>query len=215
MSRSEPALISPEERRLLGLMEGALTVSEYTDNVDTFRQYGKEERMSDLLSDSKWGADSNLKLRQHDPTSFYVQGTKAYQPTDSAQMNIFVQAGVDKRTVAETNMNHQSSRSHSILTISIRQHMKSGTLREGKIRLVDLAGSENLDRSGAQGQQANEAIAINASLSVLRSARGLARLLAQGALTCREHELLVDRLLVEETQRHSVRPPVSIPRPLR
>ena len=136
--------------------------------VEMVEIYGKEERMSDLLSDSKWGADSNLKLRQHDPTSFYVQGTKAYQPTDSAQMDIFVQAGVDKRTVAETNMNHQSSRSHSILTISIRQHMKSGTLREGKIRLVDLAGSENLDRSGAQGQQANEAIAINASLSVLR-----------------------------------------------
>ena len=136
--------------------------------VEMVEIYGKEERMSDLLSDSRWGSDTVLKLRQQDPTSFYVQGTRTYQPADSAQMDAFVQAGVDKRTVAETQMNHQSSRSHSILTISIRQHLGSGTLREGKIRLVDLAGSENLDRSGAEGKQADEAIAINSSLSVLR-----------------------------------------------
>jgi hypothetical protein len=36
-------------------------------------------------------------------------------------------------------MNHESSRSHSILTISVNQHLGSGeTLRVGKIRLVDL-----------------------------------------------------------------------------
>jgi hypothetical protein len=136
--------------------------------VEMVEVYGKEERMSDLLSDSKWGSDTQLKLRQQNPTSFYVQGTRTYQPADSAQMDAFVQAGVEKRTVAETQMNHQSSRSHSILTVSIRQHLTSGTLREGKIRLVDLAGSENLERSGAEGKHADEAIAINSSLSVLR-----------------------------------------------
>jgi hypothetical protein len=136
--------------------------------VEMVEIYGKEERMSDLLSDSRWGSDTQLKLRQQDPTSFYVQGTRTYQPADSAQMDAFVQAGVEKRSVAETQMNHQSSRSHSILTISIRQHLASGTLREGKIRLVDLAGSENLERSGAEGKHADEAIAINSSLSVLR-----------------------------------------------
>ena len=43
-----------------------------------------------------------------------------------------------------------------------------------------------------------------ASLSVLRTERGLARLMERGALTDREHELLVDKLRLPETQRHNV-----------
>ena len=58
--------------------------------VEMVEIYGKEERMSDLLSDSRWGSDTVLKLRQQDPTSFYVQGTRTYQPADSAQMDAFV-----------------------------------------------------------------------------------------------------------------------------
>jgi hypothetical protein len=98
-----------------------------------------------------------------------VQGAKNYQPTDKEEMARFITAGVHKRTTAETKMNHQSSRSHSILTISLAQHLGGEeTLRLGRILLVDLAGSENIDRSGAEGQHANEAIAINTSLTCLR-----------------------------------------------
>ena len=163
---ADPGIIPRLSAEIFARVAASETKTEVV--VEMVEIYGKEERMSDLLSDSKHGDDTRLKLRQHDPTTFYVAGTRTYQPTDNAQMDAFVQAGVDKRTVAETQMNHQSSRSHSILTISIRQHLGSGSLREGKIRLVDLAGSENLDRSGAEGKQADEAIAINSSLSVLR-----------------------------------------------
>ena len=97
--------------------------------VEMVEIYGKEERMTDLLSDEQWGSDSRLRLRQQDPTTFVVQGTKAYRPTNQAEMMTFVQAGVDKRTVAETAMNHESSRSHSILTIGVSQH-RGKTVRD-------------------------------------------------------------------------------------
>ena len=135
--------------------------------VEMVEVYGKEERMTDLLSDEQWGTDSRLRLRQQDPTTFIVQGTKAYRPTSQDEMMTFIRAGIDKRTVAETAMNHESSRSHSILTIGVKQH-RGKTMRVGKIRVVDLAGSENIGRSMATGQQVTEAIAINSSLSVLR-----------------------------------------------
>ena len=56
-----------------------------------------------------------------------------------------------KRKVSATQMNKQSSRSHSVFTITI--HMKETTpegedlLKVGKLNLVDLAGSECVGRS--------------------------------------------------------------------
>jgi kinesin family protein 11 len=62
--------------------------------------------------------------------------------------------GSAKRRTAETLLNKQSSRSHSIFSITI--HIKECTpegeemIKCGKLNLVDLAGSENISRSGAR-----------------------------------------------------------------
>jgi kinesin family protein 11 len=72
-----------------------------------------------------------------------------------------LQKGADKRQKAATLMNSQSSRSHSIFTITIFLKEKSlegeEILKVGKLNLVDLAGSENIERSGATGKRAAEA----------------------------------------------------------
>eukprot|EP00928_Gymnodinium_smaydae_P100343 TRINITY_DN9821_c3_g1_i1.p1 TRINITY_DN9821_c3_g1~~TRINITY_DN9821_c3_g1_i1.p1 ORF type:complete len:1005 (+),score=281.15 TRINITY_DN9821_c3_g1_i1:169-3183(+) len=72
------------------------------------------------------------------------------------------------RTVMATDMNEESSRSHSIVQVKTSCYVNK-TKREyhGKINLIDLAGSENVNKSGVSGQGMREAQNINKSLSAL------------------------------------------------
>lgn len=72
-------------------------------------------------------------------------------------------------------MNKNSSRSHTIFTITLEQSpfLNSigsdafGGICRGKLSLVDLAGSERQRKTGAQGDRLKEASQINLSLSAL------------------------------------------------
>ena len=65
-------------------------------------------------------------------------------------------------------MNEHSSRSHSVLMISIATNNNTtGDSSFGKLTLVDLAGSERVGKSGATEQRLIEAQHINKSLSSL------------------------------------------------
>ena len=80
--------------------------------------------------------------------------------------NLLTQGG-SNRSVSSTNCNEQSSRSHLITIITAHIKTPNGKEIESKIHLVDLAGSERLDKSGATGSVAKEAVFINKSLSAL------------------------------------------------
>lgn len=76
--------------------------------------------------------------------------------------------GIKNRSIASTNMNEHSSRSHLIYTI----HLSGINLIENitfnsKLHLIDLAGSERLSKSIVSGETQREAIFINKSLSAL------------------------------------------------
>lgn len=72
------------------------------------------------------------------------------------------------RKVASTKMNADSSRSHSIFLINVKQEdTKTETKLTGKLYLVDLAGSEKVGKTGAEGETLEEAKNINKSLSAL------------------------------------------------
>lgn len=67
-----------------------------------------------------------------------------------------------------TDMNAESSRSHSIFVVTISQkNLTDGSVKSGKLYLVDLAGSEKVGKTGASGQTLEEAKKINKSLSAL------------------------------------------------
>lgn len=83
--------------------------------------------------------------------------------------------GAKIRQTGSTNMNSQSSRSHAIFTLAVRQKCalpvsNSGDASEefqmltAKFHFVDLAGSERLKRTGATGSRAKEGICINRGL---------------------------------------------------
>jgi len=68
------------------------------------------------------------------------------------------------RSVMATDMNEESSRSHSIVQVrTTNTCKKQGREYIGKINLVDLAGSENVNKSGVSGQGMREAQNINKS----------------------------------------------------
>jgi kinesin family protein 5 len=76
--------------------------------------------------------------------------------------------GNDNRSIGVTDMNKQSSRSHSIFILTITQRNNADfSTKTGKLFLVDLAGSEKVGKTGAKGQTLDEAKTINKSLTSL------------------------------------------------
>jgi kinesin family member C1 len=98
--------------------------------------------------------------------------------TDAVEMPVASREDLDKvidiansnKTVAKTDMNARSSRSHTVFTLRICGSKTTNNRTQeinGTLHLVDLAGSERLDKSNAVGVQLKEAQAINKSLSAL------------------------------------------------
>ncbi|CAF2498928.1 unnamed protein product [Rotaria sp. Silwood2] len=73
------------------------------------------------------------------------------------------------RTMGSTQMNRDSSRSHTMFSLSIqyKHNNQTNIFRQGKLNFVDLAGSERQIKTGASGQQLLESAKINLSLSAL------------------------------------------------
>ncbi|XP_038190807.1 LOW QUALITY PROTEIN: kinesin-like protein KIF17 [Arvicola amphibius] len=130
------------------------------------RVYNEDVR--DLL-----GADTKqkLELKEHPEKGVYVKGLSMHTVHSVAQCERVMETGWKNRAVGYTLMNKDSSRSHSIFTISIEiyavDERGKDHLRAGKLNLVDLAGSERQSKTGATGERLKEATKINLSLSAL------------------------------------------------
>ena len=80
----------------------------------------------------------------------------------------FLRIGNENRSIGVTNMNKQSSRSHSVFILHVEQkNMTDFSSKKGKMYLVDLAGSERINKSGVEGNLLTETQNINKSLAVL------------------------------------------------
>ena len=70
--------------------------------------------------------------------------------------------GNSNRAISATNMNAESSRSHSIFILTVTQNNTADlSCKVGKLYLVDLAGSERISKTGAEGTTLDEAKSIN------------------------------------------------------
>ena len=87
---------------------------------------------------------------------------------DAAHALDVIREGASRRASAATALNERSSRSHSVVTVSVEGALvASGARVAGRLHLVDLAGSERVSRSEASGDRLKEAQHINKSLSAL------------------------------------------------
>ncbi|KAH8149583.1 uncharacterized protein LAJ45_06212 [Morchella importuna] len=127
------------------------------------------ERVRDLLNPSTKG---NLKVREHPALGPYVEDLAKLIVNNFAEIENLMDEGNKARTVAATNMNETSSRSHAVFTIILSQKIHDtetgfDSEKVSRISLVDLAGSERAQSTGATGARLKEGAEINRSLSTL------------------------------------------------
>ncbi|XP_010326033.2 kinesin-like protein KIN-5D isoform X1 [Solanum lycopersicum] len=149
--------------------------AEYTMKVAYIEIYNEE--ITDLLSldeeskpiDEKQGKP--LALMEDGKGAVFIRGLEEVTVSTADEIYKILEKGSANKHTAETLLNKQSNRSHSIFSITL--HVKECTqeglelLKCGKLNLVDLAGSENILRSGAKEGRAREAGEINKSLLTL------------------------------------------------
>ncbi|KAG0206407.1 kinesin-like protein Klp8 [Mortierella sp. GBA30] len=127
------------------------------------------ERVRDLLNPKNKG---HLKVREHPSLGPYVEDLSKLMVTSFQDIENLMDEGNKARTVAATNMNETSSRSHAVFTVLLTQRRhdietKLETEKVSRICLVDLAGSERANSTGATGARLKEGANINKSLTTL------------------------------------------------
>ncbi|KAM7468253.1 hypothetical protein LguiB_015815 [Lonicera macranthoides] len=150
--------------------------AEYSVKVTFLELYNEE--ITDLLAPEEITRvpvedkqKKQLPLMEDGKGGVLVRGLEEEIVTSASEIFTLLERGSAKRRTAETLLNKQSSRSHSLFSITI--HIKEANpegeelVKCGKLNLVDLAGSENISRSGAREGRAREAGEINKSLLTL------------------------------------------------
>uniref|UniRef100_A0A1B6C896 Kinesin-like protein n=1 Tax=Clastoptera arizonana TaxID=38151 RepID=A0A1B6C896_9HEMI len=132
---------------------------------------------------------SGIKIHEDANHSIYVTGVTSRSIHNTTEALQCLRQGALSRTTASTQMNSQSSRSHAIFTLHIKQQrvvkLEGDDIEQStesldsneasqefvtlsaKFHFVDLAGSERLKRTGATGERAKEGISINCGLLAL------------------------------------------------
>ena len=109
-------------------------------------------------------------LREDVRAGVFIEDCQMIALTGPPQAHTVFARGAANRHVAETAMNRESSRSHSVFTLYIQSRKEEGDLidlTESRFNLVDLAGSERQQLAGTTGLRLKEAGNINKSLLAL------------------------------------------------
>mmetsp|Transcript_26163 Transcript_26163/g.57673 ORF Transcript_26163/g.57673 Transcript_26163/m.57673 type:complete len:745 (+) Transcript_26163:59-2293(+) len=159
-------LIPRSFRHIFSLIDTTSTSVTYLVRGSFLEIYNEEIR--DLLSRNP---KDRCELKDSPNSGVYVKDLTAFVVKSAEDMNNVLATGLQNRSTGATNMNAESSRSHSIFTITVEQCSigadGEGHIRVGKLNMVDLAGSERQSKTGATGERLKEATKINLSLSAL------------------------------------------------
>ncbi|RWS28175.1 kinesin-like protein KIF21A, partial [Leptotrombidium deliense] len=158
---------------------------EFKVNAQFLELYNED--IIDLLADERT-KHSQIKVHEDASGGIYTLGATAKVVSNVDNTLQCLKKGALSRSTASTQMNTQSSRSHAIFTLYIKQQRVvtldsalperesnecngDGDLPEhefetltAKFHFVDLAGSERLKRTGATGERQKEGISINSGL---------------------------------------------------
>ncbi|CAF0882015.1 unnamed protein product [Brachionus calyciflorus] len=141
-----------------------------------------KEELKDLLDSS----EKDLQIREDEQGNTIIYGANEVSCSSLEEVMACFDSGTLLRHTGSTNMNEQSSRSHSVFTVCVEQRWSdSKSVRESaiydlrqtqtnnsyylgaKFHFVDLAGSERVQRTGNVGDRFKESIHINSGLLAL------------------------------------------------
>uniref|UniRef100_A0A8C3G7E3 Kinesin-like protein n=1 Tax=Cyclopterus lumpus TaxID=8103 RepID=A0A8C3G7E3_CYCLU len=135
-----------------------------------------EENQDDAI---KPKAPQSKTLREDQNHTMYVSGCVEVEVKSAEEAFQVFWRGQKKRKVANTRLNRESSRSHSVFIVKLAQApldadgdnilQDRNQVTVSQLCLVDLAGSERTGRTGAEGTRIREAGNINQSLLNLRT----------------------------------------------
>ncbi|TVU17565.1 hypothetical protein EJB05_33608, partial [Eragrostis curvula] len=142
-----------------------------------FEIYGG--KLFDLLSDRR-----QLLMREDGKKQVCIVGLQEFEVSDVQIVKEYIERGNSARSTGSTGANEESSRSHAILQLAVKKHIKVADTRRqrdrdaneskntkavGKISFIDLAGSERgADTTDNDRQTRIEGAEINKSLLALK-----------------------------------------------
>lgn len=159
------------QMRDAGIASNSFTSVEFrVSNVEIYN-----EKVRDLLNNNNnnntggaGGEDNVLEIRQDQIRGIHLPTCTKVECRALSDVWEAMARGQRNRAQAHTLMNHESSRSHSVVMVDVDiTDTVNGRYLNGRLVLVDLAGSERLSKSGVSGERQKEAQNINKSLSAL------------------------------------------------
>nr|XP_006816577.1 PREDICTED: kinesin-like protein KIF18A-like [Saccoglossus kowalevskii] len=112
-----------------------------------------------------------LAVREDSTKGVVVSGLSLHQPSSAEDLLHMLEYGNQNRTQHPTDANAQSSRSHAVFQVFVRQKARtaglSADVKVAKMSLIDLAGSERATVTTNRGARFREGANINKSLLAL------------------------------------------------
>ncbi|XP_015494703.1 kinesin-like protein KIF7 isoform X3 [Parus major] len=151
---------------------------DYTVRVSYLEVYKEEFR--DLLQVDT--ASKDIQIREDDKGNVVLCGVKESEVEGLDEVLSLLEMGNTAKHTGATHINRQSSRSHTIFTVTMEQRRGAGRLPlhhrppavpaagqvlVSKFHFVDLAGSERIVKTGNTGERLKESIQINCGLLAL------------------------------------------------
>ena len=111
------------------------------------------EKLRDLMDSHK----IDLKIRSDKKKGIYIENLTEIYISTPEEIYELMEVARNTRSIASTNMNERSSRSHMLFILTISQNnLDDMSAKTGKLYLVDLAGSEKIGKTGAEGKTLDE-----------------------------------------------------------
>ena len=113
-------------------------------------------------------SNKNLDVRES-IQGIWINKLTEKEVIDSKEVLTLMEQGDETKNIAETKLNENSSRSHTVFRINLQSTSTDGDskIRVSQLNLVDLAGSEGVSKTHADGLRLREGSNINRSLLAL------------------------------------------------
>ena len=133
------------------------TISDADDEQFEFiLQVSYVEIYLEMLRDLLHPTNTGMKIRDS-ASGVYIEGVTEMYVRDAQEVIDLMTMGAGNRTVAGTNMNAVSSRSHGVFMLKlISTNTQTGSKKISKLTMVDLAGSVKVDQTGPSSGQTLE-----------------------------------------------------------